>query len=119
MNLPPATPEESAEFQELAQAQAQVQAQELAQAQAQSQAQAQAQAQEQAQAQAQAQSQLRRRMLIGMTAYIGLMVFNQEAMRETANDVNMMFGDDVNMSVLQYAVSSVAMTAMFLYAILS
>ena len=128
MNLPPATPEESAEFQELAQVQAQAQLQELAQpqpqmqsqaqAQVHSQAQAQEQAQEQAQAQmqsqAQAQSQLRRRMLIGITAYIGLMAFNQEALRETVDAVEGPSG-----SVLHYAVTSTAMLSMFLYAMLS
>ena len=110
MNLPPATPEESAELQPIFQ-----------EFQEQAQAQAQAQSQAQAQAQAQAQSQLRRRMLIGMTVYIGLMVFNQEAMRETINDVEMMFGDPPGSSgsVLYHAVSSVVTAAMFLYAILS
>jgi hypothetical protein len=110
MNLPPATPEESAELQPIFQ-----------EFQEQAQAQAQEQAQEQAQAQAQVQSQLRRRMLIGITAYIGLMAFNQEAMRETINDVEMMFGEPQGSSgsVLQYAVSSVALVSMFLYTMLS
>jgi hypothetical protein len=104
MNLPPATPEESAELQ----GELQPIFQEF-----------QEQAQEQAQAQAQVQSQLRRRMLIGITAYIGLMVFNQEALRETMNEVDMMFGDEANMSGLQYAVGSVALASMFLYTMLS
>jgi hypothetical protein len=58
-------------------------------------------------------------MLIGITAYIGLMVFNQEALRETMNEVDMMFGDEANMSGLQYAVGSVALASMFLYTMLS
>jgi hypothetical protein len=96
MNLPPATPEESAELQPIFQ-------------------------EFQEQAQAQVQSQLRRRMLIGITAYIGLLAFNQEAMRETINDVEMMFGEPQGSSgsVLQYAVSSVALVSMFLYTMLS
>jgi hypothetical protein len=110
MNLPPATPEELAElqgdpiFQEF-QAQAQEQAQE--------QAQAQVQAQVQAQAQAQAQSQLIRRMLIGITAYIGLMFYNQEVLIEAMNEV------DPNMSGLEYAVGSIVLVLMYLYAMLS
>ena len=98
MDLPPATPEESAELQ----GELQPIFQEF-----------QEQAQEQAQAQAQVQSQLRRRMLIGITSYIGLLVFNQEALRETMNEV------DATMSGLQYAVGSVAVVSMFLYTMLS
>lgn len=102
MNLPPATPEELAElqgdpiFQEF-----------------------QAQEQAQVQAQAQAQSQLRRRMLIGITAYIGLMFYNQEVLIEAMNEVDMMFDDEPNMSGLQYAVGSVVLVLMYLYTMLS